>query len=80
MTMPKNCIYCDAIIYQENEGLICFQCKPHNLGVKPEIYNAEKYDDKNQYSFSEIYLGNTNYRKMRRENIHLHDNIDSLLD
>jgi hypothetical protein len=67
-------------MYQENEGLICFQCKPHNLGVKPEIYTTERNGDENQDSFSEIYLGNLNYRKMRQKNIDVHNSIDTLLD
>ena len=63
--MVRQCIYCNETIHQENEGLVCFRCKPHNLGVKHEIYDNEKYED-SQDTFSNVYLGNINYRRMRQ--------------
>lgn len=77
--MTKNCLYCNAIMYQDNEGLVCYRCKPHNLGVKPEIYATEQSDEK-QDRFSDVYCGNINYRKMRQKNIDLHPDIDGVLN
>lgn len=71
-TMTRNCVYCNDIIYQEDEGIVCSRCKPHKqLAVKPEIYASEDYKD--QKSFSELYFGNINYRTMRQKNIDRHN-------
>lgn len=53
-------------MYQENEGLVCFRCKQHKLGVEPEIYAEESHGEKKD-SFSELYLGNRNYKRLREK-------------
>ena len=79
--VTKNCIYCSEVIYSDADGMVCFRCKEHRLGVKPEIYDKEDYRENEPVKgFSELYFGNINYRKMRQKNIELHSDIDSLLD
>ena len=60
-----NCLHCGGPIY--TEGLVCFRCK--GLGTKREIYDSEEGPQDNS-SFSDLYIGNTNYKKMRKKNIH----------
>ena len=48
------------------EGLVCFWCK--GLGVKREIYDRED-GPRDPGSFSDIYLGRSNYKRMRKKNI-----------
>ena len=61
----ENCIHCGAVIY--GEGIVCFMCK--GLGTtKREIYDSEE-GPHDPSSFSDLYLGGTNYKKMRKRNI-----------
>jgi len=48
------------------EGLVCFWCK--GLGAKREIYDRED-GPRDPGSFSDIYLGSSNYKRMRKKNI-----------
>ncbi|HXV45396.1 MAG TPA: hypothetical protein VD736_01860 [Nitrososphaera sp.] len=59
-----NCVHCGGPIY--GDGIVCFRCK--GLGAKREIYDSEK-GPRDPGSFSDLYLGNTNYKKMRKKNI-----------
>jgi hypothetical protein len=59
-----NCVHCGGTIY--GEGLVCFRCK--GLGTKREIYDREE-GPPDSSSFSDIYLGSINYKKMRKKNI-----------
>jgi hypothetical protein len=58
------CVHCGDIIY--DVGLVCFRCK--GLGAKREIYDREE-GAQDPSSFSDIYLGSTNYKTMRKKNI-----------
>jgi len=58
------CVHCGSPIY--TEGLVCFRCK--GLGVKREIYDREDVPQEHG-SFSELYFGRINYKKMRKKNI-----------
>jgi len=60
----KNCLYCNAIIYQDNEGIVCYRCKPHKIGVEPEIYVEESHKD-GQDDFSDFTFGSYSYRKLK---------------
>jgi hypothetical protein len=60
-----NCVHCGGPIY--GEGIVCFRCK--GLGAKREIYDKED-GPRDRSSFSDLYLGSTNYKKMRKKNIH----------
>ena len=60
-----NCVHCGGRVY--GDGLVCFRCK--GLGAKREIYDSEE-GPHDPSSFSDLYLGGTNYKKMRKKNIH----------
>jgi hypothetical protein len=59
-----DCIHCGGPIY--GDGIVCFWCK--GLGPKREIYDGKEYP-KDPSSFSDIYLGHVNYKKMRKKNV-----------
>jgi len=59
-----NCVHCGGAIY--GDGLVCFRCK--GLGAKREIYDSEE-GPHDPGSFSDLYLGRANYKKMRKKNI-----------
>ncbi|HEY3094323.1 MAG TPA: hypothetical protein VGJ42_01050 [Nitrososphaera sp.] len=61
----RNCVHCGEPIY--GEGLVCFRCK--GLGAKREIYDREE-GPQDPSSFSDLYLGSVNYKKLRKKNIH----------
>ena len=58
------CIHCGGPKY--GDGLVFFRCK--GLGAKREIYERED-GPHDPSSFSVLYLGGANYKKMRRKNI-----------
>lgn len=60
-----DCIHCGEPIYSD-DGIVCFRCK--GLGAKREIYDNEQ-GPQDPSSFSDIYLGQINYKKMRKRNI-----------
>lgn len=60
-----NCLHCGGPVY--GEGLVCFRCK--GLGAKREIYDSEE-GPHDKSSFSDLYLGSANYKKLRKKNIH----------
>ncbi len=59
-----HCVHCGRLVY--SDSIVCFQCK--GLGAKLEIYDSEDESHDNT-SFSDIFLGGANYKKMRRNNI-----------
>lgn len=61
-----NCVHCGGPIYGDGDGLVCFRCK--GLGAKREIYDSEE-GPRDPSSFSDLYLGSANYKKMRKRNI-----------
>ena len=62
--MMANCVHCGEQIY--GDGIVCFRCK--GLGTKREIYDSED-GPQDKSSFSDLYMGSTNYKKMRKKNI-----------
>lgn len=60
-----NCVHCGGPVY--SDGIVCFRCK--GLGAKREIYDRED-GPQDRSSFSDLYLGRANYKKMRKKNIH----------
>ncbi len=48
------------------DGLVCFRCK--GLGTKREIYDGEE-GPHDPSSFSDLYFGRANYKKMLKKNI-----------
>jgi len=63
LEMPK-CVHCKGRLYVE--GLVCSWCK--GLGAKREIYDREE-GPRDPSSFSDLYLGHSNYKKIRKKNI-----------
>jgi hypothetical protein len=59
-----NCVHCGGPIY--GDGIVCFRCK--GLGAKREIYDRED-GPQDKSSFSDLYIGGINYKKMRKKNI-----------
>jgi hypothetical protein len=59
-----NCVHCGGPIYAG--GIVCFRCK--GLGAKREIYDREE-GVQDSSSFSDLYLGSANYKKLRKKNI-----------
>jgi hypothetical protein len=53
-----NCVHRGGPVY--GDGIVCFRCK--GLGAKREIYDREEGPEERS-SFSDLYLGYTNYKK-----------------
>jgi hypothetical protein len=54
----------------ELDSALCFRCRDSKAKVRLEIYDKE--DDsriKTTDSFSEVFLGKANYKRMRRANL-----------
>lgn len=53
-----------------SEEFFCYRCKPEaeKLGAKREIYSKEDLK-RPQDRFTDLFIGTTNYREMRKRNL-----------
>ena len=66
----KTCPLCGDTIYSEGEEPLCFRCKQTGGHVRLEIYDHPDESNEPAKGFSEAYMGNMNYKSMRRRNLH----------
>ena len=63
------CPLCGGLLNDVERGSsLCFRCRESGGRVRLEIYDLEG-DLKGADCFSDIFLGKTNYRKMRKANL-----------
>jgi len=63
----KTCPLCGDTFYTED--LVCFRCKGTGGQVRLEIYDRPDASDESVQGFSNVWMGNLNYKDMRRKNI-----------